>query len=75
MSESRPVELIGLWILVEGRWQPFENFDPSSPQFKRAHAPADYAFFEASRQGKRLVRDNRSIMGYRVRREGRERGR
>ena len=69
MSDRRPVELIELWIFVNGHWQPFENFDPSLPQFKRSRAPANYAFFEARRQGVRLMKAHPRIKGYYVRRD------
>ena len=79
MTTPKPTEIIELWICRNGCWEAFENFDPSSPQFARSAAPAEYAFFEARRQGVRLVKAERGIQAYRVRRTGhsneRERGR
>lgn len=79
MTAPKPTEIIELWICRNGRWEAFENFDPSPPQFARSAAPADYAYFEARRQGVRLMKAGLGIQAYRVRWAGhsneRERGR
>lgn len=68
---SRPNQLIELWIRASGSWRRIETFDPASPQFTRSAAPADYAWFEARRQGALMMKADARIDAYEVRREPR----
>jgi hypothetical protein len=68
---SRPAPLVELWIRANGRWRRVETFDPSAPQFTRSAAPADYACFEARRQGALMMKTDARIDAYDVRRNPR----
>jgi hypothetical protein len=68
---SRPAQLIELWVRAHGQWRRIETFDPASPQFTRSAAPADYAWFEARRQGALMMKADARIDAYEVRREPR----
>ena len=68
---SQPAQLIELWIRANGSWRRIETFDPASPQFTRSAAPADYAWFEARRQGALMMKADARIDAYEVRREPR----
>jgi hypothetical protein len=65
-SGSSP--LIELWVKSGGRWRHVETFDPSSPQFTRSAAPADYACFEARRQGVQMMKADARVDAYDIRR-------
>lgn len=65
---TRPAPLVELWIRAEGHWRHVETFDPASPQFTRSAAPADYACFEARRQGAQMMKADARIDAYDIRR-------